>query len=415
MTSIIKIHPAKTLGDALRGAPRPLAAADDCAQAANGADAGRDRTLYRMSISLDDDRFRALADQELVGFFVADLTRDTLAYVNPHLCRSLGYTEAQVTGVRTGEILGARDRSALADCRVRLQRGDASAQISVRLRAADGSARDTRLHCVLAKGGGKPALLALVDDRTERNQLEARIGELADTLERRVHDRTRELERANGELDAFAHSVSHDLRSPVRTMIGFSNILLEDGRLDATSASYVRRMESDARQMLRLIDDLLNLSRVSRNELLRQDVDLSQLAHVVGVALRAAHLERKVEFTIEPGLRVNADPGLLRVLLENLLRNAWKYTARTAAASVHLGRVHGEGTPVYYVGDNGAGFDMRHVHKLFGAFQRLHRDDEFEGAGIGLSIVKRVVERHGGRVWAEGKIGGGATFYFTFE
>jgi light-regulated signal transduction histidine kinase (bacteriophytochrome) len=230
-----------------------------------------------------------------------------------------------------------------------------------------------------------------------------------------VEERTRELERANRELDAFAYSVSHDLRAPARTMIGFSGILLENPALDAESASHLRRVDAGARQMLRLIDDLLSLSRVSRGDMNRQDLDLSALALEIERELRQADPERRIEFTVETRMRIHADPGLTRILLENLLGNAWKFTSRNAGASIHVGRQSDEGDNAFFVRDNGAGFDMQFAHRMFSAFQRLHRADEFEGTGIGLSIVQRVADKHGGRVWAEGEVDAGATFYFALE
>ncbi|MEJ2210295.1 MAG: ATP-binding protein [Anaerolineae bacterium] len=237
----------------------------------------------------------------------------------------------------------------------------------------------------------------------------------ATRLEDLVAERTAELRAVNQELEAFAYSVSHDLRAPLRSIDGFGQALLEDyGRdLDGTAHDYVRRMCAASQRMGGLIDDLLHLSRLTRREMHRQVVNLSVLASSVARELRAAEPHRRVHMVVAGGLTAYGDPGLLRILLENLLGNAYKFTARHATARIEFGAAQEEGETVYFVRDDGAGFDMAYADKLFGAFQRLHRVTEFEGAGIGLATVQRIVHRHGGRVWAQGAVEQGATFYFT--
>ncbi len=244
---------------------------------------------------------------------------------------------------------------------------------------------------------------------------EAALVRLNAELEQRVAQRTAALERANRELEAFSYSVSHDLRAPLRAMIGFGALVLEAnrGKLDGDSVDYLQRIAVGAKRMELLIDDLLALSRISRREMHRCDFNLSAVADEIVASLLQSHPERKVRMSVQPGLRANGDPGLVRIGLENLLGNAWKFTSRTSDARIELGLQEHDGVAVYYVRDNGAGFDMRYADKLFGAFQRLHRPDEFQGIGIGLSIVRRVIDKHGGRVWAESQEGQGATFYFT--
>ncbi len=224
-----------------------------------------------------------------------------------------------------------------------------------------------------------------------------------------------ELERKNKELDAFSYSVSHDLRAPLRSIDGFSQAILEDqaDRLDDRGRDYLRRVRAAAQRMAALIDDLLELSRVSRHEMVRRPVDLTRLAEEVTAELRRADPERRVEVHIQSDLEVDGDRQLLRVALENLLGNAWKFTARTAMPLIEVGAEGRDGEPVHYVRDNGAGFDMQYVDKLFRPFQRLHGVNEFPGTGIGLATVHRIVDRHGGRVWAEGGLGRGATVHFT--
>lgn len=236
-------------------------------------------------------------------------------------------------------------------------------------------------------------------------------------LEERVRRRTAELQASNTELEAFNYSVSHDLRAPLRAIDGFSQVLLEDysERLDEDGLHALGRVKAAANRMGELIDSLLGLSRLTRVEMDVQDVDLSSLANRVVGELRNLDPDRDIEFSVQPGVVAKADPTLVRSVLENLLGNAWKFTVGTTGARIEFGASTADGETVYHVRDNGAGFEMAYADKLFGAFQRLHDQREFPGTGVGLATVARVVHRHGGRVWADGKPGGGATFYFTLR
>jgi len=252
---------------------------------------------------------------------------------------------------------------------------------------------------------------ASIRDITARKAADAEIKRLNEELQ---HHLAR-LEMANKELEAFSYSVSHDLRAPLRRIDGFSKILLDKyaDRLDETGRDYLARVRNAAVHMGRLIDDMLNLSRVGRREMQRMPVDLSDLAASILAELHQREPERQVRAEVQPGLQVIGDAGLLRIALENLLGNAWKFTGKTPEARIEMGATSQEGARVYYVRDNGAGFDMRYTDKLFSSFQRLHSEEEFPGTGIGLAIVQRIIARHGGRIWAEGEEGKGATFYFT--
>jgi signal transduction histidine kinase len=234
-------------------------------------------------------------------------------------------------------------------------------------------------------------------------------------LERRVADRTAELDLANKQLRSFSYSVSHDLRAPLRTITGFSAALAEDtaGKLDPESAKNLERIQSAARQMGELIEGMLVLGRVTEAGLNRVQVDLGSIATEVGAALREAEPGRAVELMVGRDLRAVGDVVLLRAVLTNLLSNAWKFSAKTPAPRVEVGKRTDGGTPAFFVRDNGVGFDMAYAGKLFGVFQRLHRRDEFPGTGVGLATVERIISRHGGRVWAESRPGEGATFFFT--
>jgi two-component system, sensor histidine kinase and response regulator len=224
------------------------------------------------------------------------------------------------------------------------------------------------------------------------------------------------LEAANRELEAFTYSVSHDLRAPVRSIDGFSQILLEDyaSQLDDKGQEHLARIRRSAQRMGELIEDLLRLSRLARGEIQRTDVDLSRMARSIADELRASTPARSVNFVISDDIVAHGDANLLRIVLDNLLGNAWKFTVHVSAR-IEVGSTRGGEAQVYFVRDNGAGFDMKHASKLFGPFQRLHREDDFPGTGIGLATVQRIIHRHGGRVWADGAVGRGATIYFTLD
>jgi light-regulated signal transduction histidine kinase (bacteriophytochrome) len=233
-------------------------------------------------------------------------------------------------------------------------------------------------------------------------------------LERRVKERTAQLEALNKELEAFSYSVSHDLRAPLRSIRGFSEVLLDRyaSKLDARGQEFLRRVSQSSQHMDRLIEDLLKLSRVSRAELKWSKVSLSQMTASIIAELRKTEPKRQVQVTIEPELRVEADERLLRVAMDNLLQNAWKFTGKTNHPKIEVGKIS-DPEPAFFVRDNGAGFDMAYASRLFGVFQRLHTTSEFPGTGVGLATVKRIISRHAGTVWAESKPDQGTTFYFT--
>ncbi len=249
---------------------------------------------------------------------------------------------------------------------------------------------------------------------TERKQMEAKLREHREHLEEQVQQRTTQLTAINQELEAFSYSVAHDLRSPLRAIDGFSRTLLEQHttQLDEQGRAYLERIIAADQRMGQLIDDLLSLSRLNRSEMNYEAVDLSALARAILADLSQRHPQRQVEYHVADGLMVEADRRLISILLENLLGNAWKFTAKTPRARIEMGAQAGK-PPTFYVRDNGAGFDMAYADKLFGAFQRLHTENEFPGTGIGLATVKRILHRHNGEVWAIGEVNQGATFYFT--
>ncbi len=275
--------------------------------------------------------------------------------------------------------------------------------------SAEGGRRYTKVDLALAEELGRRAAIAM-----ENAVLYAQAQDLNEALEERVAQRTAQLESANKELEAFSYSVSHDLRAPLRGIDGFSQALLEDygEGLDETARHYLARVRAGAQRMGELIDDLLLLSRLSRSEMKRQEVDVSGMVEEIAERLAEREPEREATFSVEENVMAEGDARLLTVVLENLLENAWKFTSHERCALIRFG-VQGGEIPVYFIQDNGAGFNMAYANKLFAAFQRLHSPHEFEGTGIGLATVQRIVHRHGGRVWAEGEVGVGATFFFT--
>jgi PAS domain S-box-containing protein len=327
--------------------------------------------------------------------------------------RIYGYSAAEAIG-RSKSMLVPPDRpEELTGILQRLRRGERVEHYRTELIRKDGG----RIHVSLTvspivdSNGLVVGASTIARDITELRRSEQAIVKLTTELSQRALA----LEAANKELESFSYSVSHDLRAPLRAINGFAEALLEDcaSNLDDQGKNYLRRVCAASKHMGELIDDLLSLSRVTRAELRRETVDLSALASSIAAELKQTDPQRAVNFTISSGLLAEGDAGLLRVALQNLLENAWKFTAMQPQAKIEFGLAKQNGKAGYFVRDNGAGFDMDYADKLFGPFQRLHSTTEFEGTGIGLATVQRIIRRHGGRVWAEGELNRGATFYFS--
>jgi signal transduction histidine kinase len=299
-----------------------------------------------------------------------------------------------------------------ADLRTQIKNMKATEQNLLKRRTTAADASSRKVEQLIIAGNLAAAMFLCLSGAVIRTEFKRRTA-----LEHVALKRGQELSASNKELEAFCYSVSHDLRAPLRGIDGFSQALIEDygAQLDEQGRQYLERVRAGTQRMGALIDDLLNLSRLTRAELQREDVSLSSVAGTVVKDIGVAQPERKVEVNIAPNLSAHADPRLMRIVFENLLGNAWKFTSKAPHAQVEVGSVPHNGSPAYFVKDNGAGFNPEYSARLFGAFQRLHRTDEFPGTGIGLATVQRIIHRHGGQIWAQSDPGKGATFYFTLD
>ncbi|VAX13946.1 diguanylate cyclase/phosphodiesterase (GGDEF & EAL domains) with PAS/PAC sensor(s) [hydrothermal vent metagenome] len=360
-------------------------------------------------------RYQALAKAAPVGIFRTDLEGHCV-YVNECWQELAGMKMAQALGEGWVAALHKDDQQRVLNEWYQAAQAQRSFRTECRYQQPDGKILWLLVQAEAEKDASDRVIgyVGTATDISARKQIEINVANQRDMLEDLVVERTVELSRSNQELESFSYSVSHDLRTPLRAIDGFSLALLEDygDQLDSTGQNYLHRVRAASQRMGDLIDALLTLSRVSRYNLERKSVDFSQLARDVVTELQEDSHDRQVEIRIADNLQVEGDIHLLRILLENLFSNAWKYTATIEHAQIEFSRRQENGETIYFIRDNGVGFDMRYVDKLFCAFQRLH-GTEFEGTGIGLATVQRVVQHHGGRAWAEGQIGNGATFYFT--
>jgi PAS domain S-box-containing protein len=366
-----------------------------------------------------EQHFRLLVETAQEGIWTID-TEWRTTYVNRYLTELLGYTPEEMRGRHIFDFMDEEERPASHEALVQEVTDHKTVHRDRRFRRKDGTTLWTHIAAtpMFDEHGRYTGSLAMVTDISRRREAEEQVRQLNTELERRIAERTAQLEFSNHELESFAYSVAHDLRSPLRSIASFSDALVEDcaAQLDDTGKDYLRRITGGARRMAELIDGLLALSRVNSTELKSRECDLSLKARAVLEQFQEQQPERQVKVRIQDGLTARGDPHLLLAVLENLLGNAWKFTREKPVAEIEFSATQdGKGQYTYVVRDNGAGFDMAYRDKLFGVFQRLHTQREFEGTGIGLATVQRILRRHGGRIWGEGQPGQGASFFFTLN
>jgi PAS domain S-box-containing protein len=439
----------ETLGGLLFGHPQPGVFTERAQHLVTGlaAEAGiaLDNARLYYSAVKSEAQFRELAEAMPQIVWIAG-PNGGFEYFNSRWFTYTGQRERSKTKDWTAYLAGERPEACIAAWEESIASGQ-PLQLECRLRGCDSP--EGRWHLVRAEPirdatGRIARWFGTCTDIEQQKRSEQEVRELNAALEKRVQERTAQLEASNRELEAFCYSVSHDLRAPLRSIDAFSQLVREDygEKLDAQGHQYLNTVAEASRQMARLIDDLLHLSRVTRTEMYRQTVSLTALAEHVVTGLRQLEPKRQVEIKIAPDLKASGDERLLRIVLDNLLSNAWKFTGKNPSARIEFGvqewtgqdtaTANGNsngnggsagagagagkvraGEKVFFVRDDGAGFDMQYAGKLFGAFQRLHSGDDFPGHGVGLATVQRIVNRHGGQIWAQSALGEGATFYFT--
>jgi PAS domain S-box-containing protein len=364
-------------------------------------------------LQLGEARFRDLLESAPDAVFITD-RRGEIQLVNAQAERLFGYGRTELIGQEIEKLMPSRYRGDIAghddDYLAAAGARPMGAGLELHGLRKDGLEFPVSINLSPAQTDLGPTVFWDVRDITDRRASEVEIQD----LNRRLEQDNAELNAVNKELEAFSYSVSHDLRAPLRAIDGFSQALIEDAGplLTGEHQSHLNRVRQAAQRMGVPIDDLIKLARVTRAEMKVENVDMSAVARQTAADLQDSAPERQAEFIIAPDLRVEGDPRLLQVALDNLLNNSWKFTAPRSPARIEFGRTETDGGPAYFVRDNGVGFDMSYAGKMFGAFQRFHDVREFSGTGIGLATVQRIIHKHGGRIWAESRPGDGATFYF---
>ncbi|WP_296971384.1 PAS domain S-box protein [Tepidanaerobacter sp. EBM-38] len=355
----------------------------------------REHKKIEQDLRESEEKYRNLVEHALIGIGIHQ--NNKIVYANEKFAAMLGYTRKDVTGRWIADIIHPEERSFILERAARRQSGSSEPDTyEIRFLRNDGSFFYALISNVLIEYNGNIATLFNIVDITDTK---SRI----------------ELEQINKELESFSYTVSHDLRAPLRSIKGFGQALLEDyeDMLDAEGADYLRRICAAAKRMEELVDDLLELSRLGRAELCMSSVNLSEICCEIAAELKDLEPQRQVKIVIAKDITAYGDKNLLRVVMENLLQNAWKFTGNNPNAKIEFGVMHSEDGPIYFVRDNGTGFDMSYADKLFKPFQRLHTEAEFPGTGVGLATVYKIIQRHGGKIWAESQKNKGTTFYFT--
>ena len=376
-----------------------------------------ERKMSEKALRESEEKHRQIMESVEEGYYEVNL-KGNFIFFNNSLCRITGYSRKELQELNFKKLSPNYNEISKVFNKVSMT-GRPEKSLTLPLIKKDGRENFMEISITLITDnhGKHIGFRGLLRDVTERKLAENEIKKMNEELERRVKERTAQLEAANKELEAFSYSVSHDLRAPLRSIDGFSSALVEDygDCLDNQGKDYLQRVRTASQRMAQLIDDLLNLSRVSRSEICKEKVNLSNMAQEIMAEFQQDEPDKNVKFNYTSDLVVEGDMRLLRIMMENILGNAWKFTSKNLSASIEFGLHTKEknGKSVFYIRDDGAGFDMAYANKLFGPFQRLHSPEEFSGTGIGLATVARIINRHGGKVWAEGELEKGSTFYFS--
>jgi PAS domain S-box-containing protein len=376
------------------------------------------RILADQALIASEAQYRRLFESAQDGILIVDAGTGQIQDINPFLLDLLGFSREEYLGKKLWEIAAFQDSEASKSAFLELQQKGYIRYDNIPLRSKTGSKVEVEFVSNIYDVGLKKVIQCNIRDIAERKHAEAEIQQLNADLERRVHLRTAQVEALNKELETFNYSVSHDLQAPLRRINGFVSALERacGDELTQNAKDLIVEIHASTEHMTTLIHALLKLASLGRSELQCKEIDLSSIAHIIATELQQGDPGRQVEFIIPDGILTSSDAAMLRIVLENLMGNAWKFTSLVELARIEVGVTYAAGKPAeYFVRDNGAGFDMRYANRLFGAFQRLHMEDEFPGTGIGLASVQRIIHRHGGRIRAESSVGNGATFYFDLN
>jgi PAS domain S-box-containing protein len=377
-----------------------------------------ERMLTQTELLESENQFRTTVDTMMDGITIVN--NNKITYVNDRACEIFGYPREEYMNLQNFAMIAPEERERYFKDLKEIRDSCASFRsLEYWIVQKNGNRRyvNNRQHMQYNEKGEATTIFILTSDITERKIAEENRKKLNEELERRVIERTAQLAQANKDLESFSYSVSHDLRTPLRSIDGFSQALQEDyeEQIDQPGKDYLQRIRNATKRMSLLIDDILDLSRLTRKNIYAVDVDLSKLSNEIVKEFKTTDPDRSITVKIEKNLNVKGDSTLLRTVMENLIGNAWKFTSKKEQAIIEIGSTFLNNETTYYVKDNGVGFDKTYADKLFAVFQRLHSETEFPGTGIGLAIVHRAISKHNGKVWAESEVNQGATFYFTLN